>query len=89
MKPINSQWQKVKFGKFAEKLTATQSVIHYLKCKMCSEKKTYIKKTIRDNTKEFKDRINQHFSDCKISTCKFPCHVYDYGIKNNCQEEFQ
>ena len=26
MKPINSQWQIVKFWKFAEKLTVTQSM---------------------------------------------------------------
>ena len=56
---------------------------------MCNEKQTYIEKTIGDNTKGFKVRINQHISDCKTgdSTCKFPRHVYDCGIKNNCLEE--
>ena len=44
----------VKFGKFSEKLTTT-----YLKCKMCHEKETYIGKTIADNTKGLKVRINQ------------------------------
>ena len=56
---------------------------------MCNEKEIYIRKTIGDNTKEFKVRINQHIFDCKtgVSTCKFPRHVYDCGIKNNCLEE--
>ena len=65
------------------------NVIYYLKCKMCKEKETYIGKTKGDNTKRFKVRINQHTSECKTgdSTCKFPCHVYDCGIKNNCLEE--
>ena len=56
---------------------------------MCNEKETYIGKTIGDNSKGFKVRINQHISDCKtrVSTCKFPRHVYDCGIKNNCLEE--
>ena len=53
------------------------------------KKKTYIGKPIRDNKKGFKIRINQHISDCKtgISTCKFPCRVYDSGIKNMSLEE--
>ena len=56
---------------------------------MCNEKETYIGKAKGANTKEFKVRINQHISDCKTgdSTCKFPCHVYNCGIKNNCLEE--
>ena len=74
MKPINSQCQMVKFGKFTEKLSASVSVIYYLKCKMCNKKETYIWKTIGDNAKGFKVRINQHICDCKtgVSTCKFP-----------------
>ena len=36
------------------------NVIYYLKCKMCNKKETYIGKTIRDNTKGFKVRINQN-----------------------------
>ena len=65
------------------------NVIYYLKCKMCNKKETYIGKTKEDNTKGFKVRINQYISDCKTgdSTCKFPRHVYDCGIKNNCLEE--
>ena len=35
------------------------NVIYYLKCKMCTEKETHIGKTIGDNTKGFKVRINQ------------------------------
>ena len=56
---------------------------------MCNEKKTYIRKTIGDNTEGFKVRISQHISDCKtvVSTCKIPRHVYDCGIKNKCLEE--
>ena len=56
---------------------------------MCNEKETYYGKTIGDNMKGFKVRINQHISDCKtgVSTCKFLCHVYICGIKNNCLEE--
>ena len=65
------------------------SVIYYFKFKICNKKETYIGKTIGDNTKGFEVRINQHISDCKtgVSTCKFPRHVYDCGIKNNCLEE--
>ena len=65
------------------------NVLYYLKCKRCNEKETYIWKTIGDNIKEFKVRINQHISDCKTgdSTSKFPHHVYDCGIKNDCLEE--
>ena len=56
---------------------------------MCNEKETCIRKTTGENTKGFKVRINRHISDCKtdVLTCKFPCHVYEYGIKNNCLEE--
>ena len=65
------------------------NVIYYLKCKMCNKKETYIGKTIGDNAKGFKVRINQRISDCRKgdSTCKFPRHVNDCGIKNNCLEE--
>ena len=57
------------------------NVIYYLKCKICNEKETYIGKTIRDNTKGFKVRINQHISrKTGISTSKFSQHVYDCGI---------
>ena len=89
MKPINSQCQMIKFGKFAEKLTATQSMSSVTWNIKCVTKKKHIGKTKRDNTKGFKVRINQHISDCKTgdSTCKFPRHVYDCGIKNNCLEE--
>ena len=56
---------------------------------MCNEKEIYIGKTIGDNTKGFKVRINQHISDCKtgVSTCKILRHVRDCGIKNNYLEE--
>ena len=47
------------------------NVIYYLKCKMCNEKETYIGKTIGDNTKGFKVRINQHISDCKTGVSHF------------------
>ena len=33
------------------------NVIYYLKCKMCIENETYIRKTIGDNSKGFKVRI--------------------------------
>ena len=44
---------------------------------------------VGDNSKEFKVRVNRQISDCKagVSTCKFPRHVYEYGIKNNFLEE--
>ena len=79
----------IKFGKFAEKLTATQSMSSVTWNIKCVTKKKHIGKTKRDNTKGFKVRINQHISDCKTgdSTFKFPRHVYDCGIKNNCLEE--
>ena len=56
---------------------------------MCNKKETDIGKAKGDNTKEFEVKINQYISDCKIgdSTCKFPRHVYDCGIKNDCLEE--
>ena len=65
------------------------NVIYYLKCKMCNQKETYIRKTIGDSPKWFEVRINQHISDSKTgdSTCNFPRHVYECGIKNNCFEE--
>ena len=34
------------------------NVKHYLKCKMCNEKETYVGKTIEDNAEKFKVRIN-------------------------------
>ena len=65
------------------------NAVCYLKCKVCNEKETYIGKTIGDDTKGFKVRVNQHISDCKIkiSTCKFLRHVCDCGIKNKCLKE--
>ena len=62
-----------------------------LYCKICLlhlGKGTYIGETKGDNTR-LQFGINQHISDCKTgdSTCKFPRHVYDCGIKNNCLEE--
>ena len=56
---------------------------------MRNKKETYIGKTVGDNTRRFKIRINQHISGCKtgISTCKFPRHVYDCGIRKNCLQE--
>ena len=46
----------------------------------------YIRKTIGDNTKGLNVRMNPHISDCNtvVSTYKFPRHVYECGIKNNC-----
>ena len=83
------QCQLVKFGKFEEQLTATQSMSYYLKCNMCNKKETHIGKAIGNNTKRYEVKINQQISDCKtaVSTCKFRRHVYDCGIKNNCLEE--
>ena len=65
------------------------NVIYYLKCKICSQKETCTGKTKGDNTKGFKVRIHQYNSDCKTGhlTCKFPRHVYDCGIENNCLKE--
>ena len=56
---------------------------------LCNEKEICIGKTIGDNTKGFKVRINLHISYFKTvaSTCKFPRHIYDSCIKNNCLEE--
>ena len=85
MKPINGQvWEICR-----EIDCQSVNVINYLKFKMCNKKGTYIGKTIRDNTKGFKVRINQNISDCKtgVWTCKFPRHVYDCGIKNSCLED--
>ena len=69
------------------------NVVYYLKCKICNKKETYIAKTIVVNAKGFKSGkmkgTNQHIFYCKtgVLTCKFPRHVYDCGIKNNCLEE--
>ena len=56
---------------------------------MCSKKETYISETIRDNTRVFNLRINQHLSDynTEVSTWTFPRHTFDCGIKNNGLEE--
>ena len=84
MKPINSQCQMIKFWKFAEKLTATQSMSSVTWNIKCVTKKKHIGKTKRDNTKGFKVRINQHISDCKTrdSTCFVVLRIT--GIKNDC-----
>ena len=86
IKPVNLQCQMVTFWKLGEKLTALKMlyIIWNVKCLM--KKETYIWKTIRGNTMEFKVRINQYISDCKtgVSTCKFPRHVCYFGIKNSC-----
>ena len=59
------------------------NVVYYLKCKMCDKKEACIGKTIGDNAKGFKARINQQISDCKtgVSTRKFPRHVYDCVLR--------
>ena len=44
---------------------------------------------MENNSRPCEVRINHHISDFRteISTCKFPLHVYDCGITNNCIEE--
>ena len=61
------------------------NVVYYLKCNMCNHRTTYIGKTVGDLAVGFKSRMNQHISECRdgISTCKFPRHVHNCGIKNN------
>ena len=45
MKPINSQYQMIKFWKFAEKLTATQAMSYIiLNVKYVSKKKHILRK---------------------------------------------
>ena len=46
-------------------------------------------KKMGGNARGFKVRINQHISDHKrgVSTCKFQCHVHNYGIQNNWRQE--
>ena len=55
MKPINLQCQMAKFGKFAEKLTATQSMSSIIWNVKCVTKKKHIlgkqKETIRRDLK--------------------------------------
>ena len=56
----------IKSSKFAEKLTATQSMSYIIwNIKFCNEKEAYIGKTIGNNTKGFKVRRNKHISNCK------------------------
>ena len=63
------------------------NVIYFLTCNMCNNE-TYIGKTIGDTKhgRGFKVRMNQHISESRTgeSSCKFPNHVYNCGIKNNC-----
>ena len=42
-----------------------------------------------NNLRPYEVRINHHISDFRteVSTCKFPLHVCDCGITNNCIEE--
>ena len=56
---------------------------------MSNKKERYIGKTIEDNTKGFEVRTNPQISYSKtgVSTCKFPRHVYDCVIKDDCLEE--
>ena len=42
------------------------NVIYYLKCKMCNEKEIYVGKTIGDNMKGFKIKINRMRSHYEI-----------------------
>ena len=65
------------------------NIIYYLKCNMCKKKKTYIGKTVGDNIVGYRSRMNQNTSNSKTgdSTCKFPIHVYKYGLKNKCLNE--
>ena len=80
----------VRFARFAWKLTATQSMSYIIwNVKCVTKKEAYVGKTVGDNTKEVKVRINQDISDCKtgVLTCTFPRHVCDCGIKNNCLDE--
>ena len=53
------------------------NVIYYLKLKMCNKKEADVGKTIGEDMKEFKVKIDQHISDCKaeVSTCEFLRHV--------------
>ena len=65
------------------------NVMYYLKCNMRDHKKTYIGKTVGNNTVGFKSRINHHISDSRtgISTCKFPIHLCHCAMKNKCLKE--
>jgi len=65
------------------------NVIYFLKCNMCNGNTSYIGKTKGDSVRGFKVRMNQHISESRTgsSSCKFPQHVYDCGLKNNCLNE--
>ena len=53
------------------------NVIYYLKCNTCGHKETYIGKLVDDSFLDFKSRVNQYTSECRmgISTFKFLIHV--------------
>ena len=53
------------------------NVIYYLKCNTCGHKETYIGKLVDDSFPDFKSRVNQYASECRmgISTFKFLIHV--------------
>ena len=65
------------------------NIIYYLRCNMCKKKETYIGKTVGDNIVGFKSKINEQVSGSRtrVSTCKFPIHVYKCGLKNKSLNE--
>ena len=62
------------------------NIIYYLKCNTCKKKEIYIGKTVGNHIVIFKSRMNQRISDSRtgVLTCKFPVHVYNWGLKNKC-----
>ena len=65
------------------------NVIYFLSCNLCKGEKTYIGKTVGKPIKGFKGRMNQHISESSDgnSSCRFPQHIYECGIKNGNFEE--
>ena len=48
---------------------------------------TYIGKTVGDHIHGFKTGMNNNITESRISTCKFPIHVFNCIKRNNRQLE--
>ena len=56
---------------------------------MCVRKRKPLLEKIVGDIVGFNSGMNQHIGDSRMgdSTCKFPMHVYKYGLKNKCLNE--
>lgn len=58
----------------------SENVVYFLSCNMCNNEMSYI-----GQTRTLRNRMNNHISESRsgISTCSFPKHVHECGIRHN------